>query len=71
MDHILSQLITLQQRPAPFESGEPLFWNDPHISTQMLLAHLDPTIDAASRNPETIDRSVRWIMDALALKTGD
>lgn len=72
MDYpILSQLITLQQRPATFEAGEPLFWNDPHISTQMLLAHLDPTIDAASRIPETIDRSVQWIMDVLALKTGD
>lgn len=71
MDNILSQLIKLQQKPAPFEPGEPLFWNDPHISTQMLKAHLDPTMDAASRAPATIDRSVHWIIETLALKAGD
>lgn len=71
MDNILSQLIKLQQKPAPFEPGEPLFWNDPHISTQMLSAHLDPNMDAASRAPETIDRSVHWIIETLVLKAGD
>jgi SAM-dependent methyltransferase len=71
MDNILSQLIKLQQKPSPFEPGEPLFWNDPHISAQMLKVHLDPNTDAASRNPETIDRSVRWIIDRLALKSND
>jgi len=71
MDNILSQLIKLQQKPAPFEPGEPLFWNDPHISTQMLTAHLDPNIEAASRAPDTIDRTVYWIIDTLALKAGD
>ena len=71
MDNILSQLINLQQKPAPFEPGEPLFWNDPHISAQMLKVHLDPNTDAASRKPETIDRSVRWIIERLALKSND
>ena len=71
MDNILSQLIKLQQKPSPFTPGEPLFWNDPHISTQMLKAHLDPKIEAASRTPETIDRSVQWIMDTIALKADD
>jgi len=71
MDNILSQLIKLQQRPIPFTPGEPLFWNDPHISAQMLKAHLDPKIEAASRTPETIDRSVQWILDTIALKADD
>jgi SAM-dependent methyltransferase len=71
MDHILPQLLQLQKKPAPFEPGEPLFWNDPHISAQMLKVHLDPDIDAASRTPETIDRSVQWIIETLALKTDD
>lgn len=71
MDKALPQLLQLQQKPAPFEPGEPLFWNDPHISAQMLKVHLDPNIDAASRTPETIDRSVRWIIDMLALKAGN
>lgn len=71
MDKIISQLIELQGRPVPFTPGEHLFWNDPHISTQMLRVHLDPNIDAASRKPETIDRSVKWMIDTLALRAGD
>lgn len=71
MDKVISQLTQIQQKPTPFTPGEPLFWNDPHISAQMLKVHLDPTIEAASRTPETIDRSVRWIIETLALKAGD
>lgn len=69
MNNIISQLIELQQKPEPFAPGEPLFWNDPHISKQMLDAHLDPNIEAASRKPETIDRSVNWFIKMLGLKT--
>src|SRR5574339_47140 len=36
MDRLISQLIALQEKPAPFTPGEPLFWNDPHISSQTL-----------------------------------
>jgi SAM-dependent methyltransferase len=71
MKNIIAQLIDLQHRPEPFTPGEPLFWDDPHISSQMLQFHLDPNIEAASRSPETIDRSVIWLMDALSLKAGD
>ena len=28
------------EKPIPFTPGEPLFWDDPHISAQMLKAHL-------------------------------
>lgn len=38
------------------------FWDDPHISQSMLKAHLDPTNDQASRKPETIQKSVDWIL---------
>jgi SAM-dependent methyltransferase len=71
MEQMMSQLIELQQKPAPFTPGEALFWDDPHISSQMLAAHLNPEIDAASRRPETIDRSVQWLIETLGLKTGD
>ncbi len=71
MNNILSQLIELQQKPAPFTPGELLFWNDPHISKQMLKVHLDPAIEAASRRAETIDRSVQWMIEMLGLKTGE
>jgi SAM-dependent methyltransferase len=60
----------LQEKPAPFTPGEALFWNDPHISAQMLATHLDPGTDLASRRPETIDRSVAWIIATLNLPAG-
>ena len=53
------------------QAGEPLFWDDPHISSQMLAAHLSPNTDAASRRPETIDRSVAWLIATLNLKPGN
>src|SRR5512143_116208 len=71
MNPLISQLIELQEKPEPFTPGEALFWNDPHISAQMLQFHLDPNTDAASRRPETIDRSIQWMNDSLALKAGD
>ncbi len=40
--------------------GEP-FWDDEHISSQMLAAHLDPEFEGASRAHAFIDRSVEWI----------
>jgi SAM-dependent methyltransferase len=71
LNHIVSRLIELQQKPAPFTPGEPLFWDDPHISSQMLAAHLNPDSDAASRRPKTIDRSVEWLIEQLGLNVGD
>lgn len=56
MKDIIAQLIELQHKPEPFTPGEPLFWDDPHISSQMLQYHMDPKTEAASRRPETIDR---------------
>jgi SAM-dependent methyltransferase len=70
-DQFISQLIELQKRPEPFTPGELLFWDDPHISAQMLAVHLDPDIDAASRRAEIIDRSVRWLIESLGLNPGD
>ena len=61
----------LQERPAPFTPGEPLFWDDPHISSQMLKAHLNPDNDLASRRPQTIRKSVDWLIASLDLQAGD
>ena len=60
----------LQEKPSPFTPGEPLFWDDPHISAQMLKWHLDPNNDVASRQPETIQKTVDWIIATLGLKPG-
>jgi SAM-dependent methyltransferase len=60
-----------QERPVPFTPGEPLFWDDPHISAQMLKAHLNPDNDLASRRPQTIQKSVDWVIASLDLHAGD
>ncbi len=71
MNQLISQLIELQKKPEPFTPGEPLFWDDPHISSQMLQFHLNPDTDAASRRPEAIDHIVQWMIKTLGLKPGD
>lgn len=59
------------KRPEPFSAyTTPEFWDDPHISAQMLAAHLDPNFDAASRQHDFIDRAVEWIVSSLGLGTG-
>ena len=71
-DHFLpiEMLTQPQEPPAPFTPGEPHFWTDPHIARQMLAVHLDPETDSASRRPETIQRTVDWLMKTLHLQPG-
>lgn len=57
-------------KPALFEPGEAKFWDDPHIARGMLAAHLNPNHDAASRKPETIDRTVRYWLDSGLVRPG-
>lgn len=64
------QLARLAARPPRFAPHEAPFWDDPHIAQQMLAAHLDPATDAASRRPRTIDRTVAWLNEQLALRPG-
>ena len=42
-------------KPKLFVSDTSPFWDDPHISEQMLVAHLDPNRDVARRKYKTID----------------
>ncbi len=59
-------------RPEPFsEFTTPEFWNDEHVSAQMLRHHLDPSSDRASRTHEFIDQSVTWMVDSLGLTVGN
>ena len=56
-DHLNSLLAP----PLMDASGGESFWVDEYISAQLLGIHLDPGTELASRNPELMDRSVRWI----------
>lgn len=71
MELKLDLIRQLQEKPDLFTPGEPLFWDDPHISAQMLKWHLDPENDVASRRPETVQKSVDWLTASLGLQAGD
>ena len=49
------------KRPNLFTIGTDVFWNDEHISKALLEAHLNPNVEAASRNPSFLDKSAEWI----------
>jgi 2-polyprenyl-3-methyl-5-hydroxy-6-metoxy-1,4-benzoquinol methylase len=66
----LKLLLDTAKKPDLFSIGEELFWDDPHISQQMLEAHLNPTWDAASYNHKTIDQTVEWLIKHLKLQEG-
>lgn len=64
-------LLEVNRRPAPFaEYTARELWTDPHTSGKMLALHLDPAVDAASRNREFLDRSADWIASRFALAPG-
>lgn len=64
------RLCQLQEKPLPFATGDPL-WTDPYIAQQMLSMHLDTRHDAASRRPQTIDRSTEWIIKYSGAQKGE
>jgi SAM-dependent methyltransferase len=61
----------IQTKPGIFSSytSEQL-WNDEHISKQMLKTHLNPDIDAASRNHQFIEQSVHWMISRFNIRKG-
>ena len=59
---LYDDLASLMKPPERYAfTGEP-FWDDEHISSQMLAAHLDPAYEGASRAHAFIDRSAAWIV---------
>lgn len=66
----LNAIFKANQNPPPFDNSKTQedFWDNEHISKMMLMAHLNPNWDAASRKPETIEATCNWIITALALK---
>jgi SAM-dependent methyltransferase len=63
-------LLNTVKKPDLSATNEEPFWDDPHISQQMLEAHLNPDWDAASYNHKTIDKIVEWQIKYLNLKEG-
>ena len=62
----------MPERPEPFSAyTTPEFWDDDHISAQMLAYHLDPVSYPASRPHAFIDASAAWLVGALGLAPDD
>lgn len=58
---MFENLIESLKRPSLYTKTKVPFWDDEHISKQMLKAHLDPNFEGASRTLDFIETSVDWI----------
>jgi ubiquinone/menaquinone biosynthesis C-methylase UbiE len=57
-------------KPRPYQKSTAKFWDDPHISKQMLNYHLDPEVEAASRKAKTIKAETAFIISTIQLDQG-
>jgi SAM-dependent methyltransferase len=53
------------EKPPLYMKSKAAFWNEEHISQQMLNAHLDPNFEGASRKADFIEKSAQWIGELL------
>lgn len=53
------------QKPTLFEEGTGNIWTEPYLASQMLLAHIEPNVDAASRRMELIDKTVKFLNEQI------
>lgn len=60
---MFKSLIPILERPPLYTKTAVPFWDDEHISKQMLIAHLDPGFEGASRKFAFIDKSAIWIKE--------
>lgn len=58
---MFNDLMRKLQPPGKFKKSDKMFWQDPHIATYLLEAHLDSSNEGASRTFEFIDQSVDFI----------
>jgi SAM-dependent methyltransferase len=68
---LFNELERINKRPEPFGCYTAQeFWDDEHISKQMLGFHLDGSNDLATRNREFRERSIQWILSRFSVGTG-
>lgn len=59
----MKKILDAIKKPKFYEEHTTRFWDDEHISKEMLKAHLDDNLDAASRRGEVIAQSVAFVKD--------
>lgn len=65
---MINKIFEYLKKPELYAESTSKFWDDQHISKELLEAHLHPTWDAASRNHDFIHSSVEWISDIAPSK---
>jgi SAM-dependent methyltransferase len=60
------KLAALAVKPPLDTPGTAVMWTNPYISRKLLEFHLNPEVDAASRKPESIIRTVDWILSSAS-----
>lgn len=63
------KLINDTEKPELFAKGTHNMWTDPYISRQLQEVHLNPEMDLASRKPESIKRTIKWIQNTIGRET--
>lgn len=58
---MIKKLFEYAKKPEVFKESKAKFWDDEHISGEMLKCHINPETDAASRRHDFINQSVEWI----------
>jgi len=58
----LKHLSKTTQKPELYDPGDAVMWTDDHISKQLLEVHLNPEIDLATRKPESIEKTIEFIL---------
>ncbi len=65
---MINQFEELTKKPKIYEPGTHQMWTDPYIHQFLLAAHLDPSIDVASRKPSNIDNTIQWMLSHTVKK---
>ncbi len=66
----MTVLMKSLEQPQLFQKSTQPFWDDSHVSAQMLKFHLDPDIEAASKTAQTINKEADFIIGASAMHAG-
>jgi SAM-dependent methyltransferase len=66
---MIEKIFEYAKRPEVFKENSAKFWDDEHISLEMLKCHINPETDAASRRHDYINKSVEWICSTAPVDT--
>jgi len=65
---MFEKLREINMRPEPFQYDTAAdLWTHEHTAQQMLVLHLNGSVEAASRSPQFIDRSVAWMVSRFQM----